>query len=61
MPGWLPSHSKALRAVDPDPHGSAFIFYPGSGSISRRENFEEKNRKNAGKLAIIVSLQKKIK
>ena len=56
MPGWLPSHSKALRAVDPDPHGSAFIFYPGSGSISRRENFEEKNRKNARKLAIIVSL-----
>ena len=21
-----------IRAVDPDPHGSAFIFHPGSGS-----------------------------
>ena len=30
-----------LRAVDLDPHGSAFIFPPGSGS--RRENLCTKN------------------
>ena len=32
-----------LRAVDPDPHGSAFIFRTGSGS--RREKLKNNNRK----------------
>ena len=36
------------RAVDPDPHGSALILPPGSGS--RREKFSNKNGKNASKL-----------
>ena len=31
------------RAVDPDPHGSAFIFPP--ESESRREKISNKNRK----------------
>ena len=42
------------RAVDPDPHGSAFILLPGSGS--RRENFSNKNRKKARKLLITAIL-----
>ena len=33
-------YSILIKAVDPDPHGSAFIFLPGSGA--RREKFEEK-------------------
>ena len=37
------------RAVDPDPHESAFIFHPGTGSESRREIL-----KNSRKLVIIV-------
>ena len=36
------------RAVDPDPHGSAFIFPPESGF--RRGKFEGKNRRNARKM-----------
>ena len=31
----------STRVVDPDPHGSAFIFPPGSGS--RRVNLSTKN------------------
>ena len=41
------------RAVDPDPHGSALIFPPGSGS--RRGKFEEKPEKQ-GKWKNIVIL-----
>ena len=48
----------ASRAVDPDPHGSAFIVPPGSGS--RRETFEGKNRKHARKLVVIVILFEKL-
>ena len=47
---------KITRAVDPDPHGSAFIFPPESGS--RKEKCSNKNRKNERKLIIIASLFK---
>ena len=40
--------------MDPDPHGSAFIFPPGSGS--NRVNWSTKNRKSARKLLITASL-----
>ena len=39
-----------VRAVDPDPHGSAFILPPGSGS--RRVNFHTQKQKKARKLPI---------
>ena len=42
-------NSVSSRAVDLDPHGSAFIFPPGSGS--RRVNWSTKKRKNASKFA----------
>ena len=46
------------RAVDPDPHRSAFIFPHGSGS--RRETYIKiTSRKNAMKLVIIVIICKK--
>ena len=63
--GTLPTHSEKLRyrvlyllirAVDPDPQGSAFIFSPGSGFAfkirirSQEEIFKNKNSKNARKL-----------
>ena len=41
-----------IRAVDPDPHGSAFIFPPGSGIV----NLSTKNWKNAKKLLITATL-----
>ena len=41
-----------VRAVDPDPHGSAFIFPPVSGS--RRDKIEAKTEKNARKKVIII-------
>ena len=50
------------RAVDPDPHGSAFIFPPGSGlhsicgSGSRGVNLSTKNWKKARKLIITATL-----
>ena len=49
-------------AVDPDPHGSALIFPPASGS--RRKKFEEKTEKiqeNRKYSTVIVILYKKNK
>ena len=40
--------------MDQDPHGSAFIFLPGSGS--RRVNMSTKNLKNVRKLLITATL-----
>ena len=35
----------SVRAVDSDPHGSAFIFPPGSGADPGGENLREKTEK----------------
>ena len=44
----------STRAVDPDSHGSAFLFPPGSGSGG--ENLREKTEQIQGKWKKIVIL-----
>ena len=46
-------YDAGLWNVDPDPHGSTFIFTPGSGSAF---NMSTKTEKNARKLLISASL-----
>ena len=38
------------RAVEPDPHGSAFIFPPGSRRGNLREKTKKKHKENRRKL-----------
>ena len=41
------------RAADPDPHGSAFNFPPGS----RRETFKKKKQKKCMEMVILLKLK----